>query len=133
MLAGTIEEFIQVVQQGDASKLKCLQLVYHLFKAYVQGYEVESIATRFVDVNKARDFDTQNNNKTRFTVDNFINVDNVYGTPDIGLYLVMWTAFKNINLYDTETVRERTQNQQLVQLCLKLVEQKVEVSICIRF
>ena len=44
----------------------------------------EILATRYVDVDKARDFDTQNNNKTRFTVDNFINVDNVYGSLDIG-------------------------------------------------
>ena len=30
----------------------------------------ERLGTTFVDVNKARDFDTANNNKTRFTLDN---------------------------------------------------------------
>ena len=79
------------------------------FKAYVKGYEAESIATRYVDVDKARDFDTQNNNKTRFTVDNFINVDNVYGTPDVGFVSGDVAAFKNINLYDTETAVRGTQ------------------------
>ena len=30
-------------------------------KAYVKGYEIETIGTTFIDLNKARDFDTQNN------------------------------------------------------------------------
>ena len=50
--------------------------------------KVERLGTSFVDVNKARDFDTANNNKTRFQLDNYFNVTNVY-TPDIGLFLVM--------------------------------------------
>ena len=41
------------------------------FKAYVKGYETERIGTTFVDVDKARDFETANNNKTRFNVKNF--------------------------------------------------------------
>ncbi len=41
------------------------------FKAYVKGYEAERIGTTFVDVDKARDFETANNNKTRFNVENF--------------------------------------------------------------
>ena len=60
-------------------------------------------------LNKARDFDTQNNNKTRFTVDNFINVNNVYGSPDIGFVSGDVAAFKNINLYDTATAVRGTQ------------------------
>ena len=38
------------------------------FKAYVNGYESQRLGTTFVDVDKARDFDTANNNKTRFTI-----------------------------------------------------------------
>ena len=28
-------------------------------KAYVRGYEIEKLATQYIDVDKARDFDTE--------------------------------------------------------------------------
>jgi len=73
------------------------------FKSYVSGYESERLGTTFIDVNKARDFDTGNNNKTRFSLNNYFNVTNVYGTPDIGFVSGDVEAFKSINLYDTVT------------------------------
>ena len=66
-------------------------------KAYVKGYEIETIGTTYVDMDKARDYDTQNNNKTRFNVENYVNVTNVYGSPDIGYVSGDVEAFKNIN------------------------------------
>ena len=78
-------------------------------KAYVKGYEIETIGTTFVDVEKARDFDTQNNNKTRFDIENFVNVTNVFGSPDIGFVSGDVEAFKNVNLFDTATVTRGTQ------------------------
>src|SRR6056300_1351083 len=48
-------------------------------KAYVKGYEIEKLATSYVEVDKARDFDTQNAFQTRFDVGNFVNVTNIYG------------------------------------------------------
>ena len=96
---------------GNSAATSMLAIGVSPFKAYVKGYEVERTGTTFVDVNKARDFETQNNNKTRFTVDNFVNVNNVYGTPDIGFVSGDVAAFKNINLYDTATaVRGTEQN-----------------------
>ena len=94
---------------GNTASSALLAIGVSPFKAYVKGYEVERTGTTFVDLNKARDFDTANNNKTRFTVDNYINVDNVYGTPDIGFVSGSTAAFKNINLYDTETAVRGTQ------------------------
>ena len=85
---------------GDEAKLA---VGVSPFKAYVRGYEVDKISTTYVDVDKARDFDTQNNNKTRFNLKNFVNVDNVYGSPDVGFVSGELEAFKNINLYDTPT------------------------------
>ena len=70
------------------------------FKAYVGGYENQKLGTTFIDFDKARDFDTENNIKTRFTLDNYFNVNNVYGTPDIGFVSGDVEAFKTINLYD---------------------------------
>ena len=43
----------------------------------LRGYEIETMGTTFVDVDKARDFDTQNAFPTRFDVGNFVNVTNV--------------------------------------------------------
>ena len=73
------------------------------FKGYVRGYEASIISTTFVDVEKARDFDTQNNNKTRYNVKNFVNVTNVYGSPDIGFVSGDVEAFKTVNLYNDPT------------------------------
>jgi hypothetical protein len=70
-------------------------------KAYVKGYEIETIGTTFVDVNKARDFDTQNNFTTKFDVGNYVNVTNIYGSPDIGFVSAATEAFKRVNLYST--------------------------------
>tara|TARA_B100000497_G_scaffold114780_1_gene137681 strand:+ start:13999 stop:20073 length:6075 start_codon:yes stop_codon:yes gene_type:complete len=80
-------------------------------KAYVQGYEIETLGTTFVDVNKARSFDTQNNSTTRFDVGNFVNVNNVYGSPDIGFVSSgPVAAFKEVNLYREETAVRGTEN-----------------------
>ena len=72
-------------------------------KAYVKGYEIETLATTFVDVNKARDYDTQPNFNTRFDVENYVNVNNVYGSPDVGFISDETEAFKAISLFDTAT------------------------------
>jgi len=78
-------------------------------KAYVKGYEIETIGTTFLNVNKAREFNTQNNNKTRFDIENFVNVTNVFGSPDIGFVLGDVEAFKNINLFNDPTSVRGTQ------------------------
>jgi len=79
-------------------------------KAYVKGYEIETIGTRFIDLNKARDFDTQNNFTTKFDVGNFVNVTNIFGAPDVGFVSGSTEAFKRINLYDTLTSSRGTEN-----------------------
>ena len=73
------------------------------FKAYVNGYENENMATTFVDLNKGRDFTTINNNKTTFDVDNFVNVSNIYNTPDFAEFGASVEAFKSVNLHDVAT------------------------------
>ena len=79
-------------------------------KAYVKGYEIETIGTTFIDLNKARDFDTQNNFTTKFDVGNFVNVTNIFGVPDVGFVSGSTEAFKRINLYDTLTSSRGTEN-----------------------
>src|SRR6056300_1548409 len=100
-----------IYTSGESGSATKLAIGVSPFKAYVNGYESERLGTTFVDVNKARDFDTANNNKTRFTLDNYFNVTNVYNTPDVGFVSGAVEAFKTVNLYDTATdVRGTEQN-----------------------
>jgi len=54
-------------------------------KAYVKGYEIDRIAQDIVDIDKARDFTTVNNNVTQFDLGNFVHVNNVHSLPDMGV------------------------------------------------
>ena len=56
-------------------------------KAYVKGYEITKIGTTYVDVDKARSYETASGTTTRFNIGSYVNVDNVYNTPDIDLFL----------------------------------------------
>ena len=95
---------------GSATKLA---IGVSPFKAYVNGYENEKLGTTFIDVDKARDFDTANNIKTRFILDNYFNVNNVYGTPDVGFVSGDVEAFKTINLYNVQTSARGTERPAL--------------------
>src|SRR6056300_781738 len=79
-------------------------------KAYVKGYEIEKLATTYVEVDKARDFDTQNAFQTRFDIGNFINVTNVYGQPDTTFVSGETEAFKRVNFYNEATSSRGTEN-----------------------
>ena len=46
--------------------------------AYVKGYEIRKVGTTYVDVDKARTFDTSSGITTRFNVGSFLNVENVW-------------------------------------------------------
>jgi len=85
---------------GDSSKLA---IGLAPGKAYVKGYEIEKLGTTFVDVDKAREFDTEPNFKTRFDLGNYLNVTNVYGTPDIGFVTGDIESYKSLDLYSTAT------------------------------
>ena len=89
-----------VYAEGDATKLA---VGMSPGKAYVKGYEVEKLATQYIDVDKARDFNTESNFSTRFDVGNYVNVTNVYGSPDVGFVSGETEPFKRINLYNTAT------------------------------
>jgi len=69
-------------------------------KAYVKGYEISKIGTTYIDIDKARDFETDSGSSTRFNVGSFVNVKNVFGTPDIGFVSGESEAFKSVRLVD---------------------------------
>jgi hypothetical protein len=75
---------------GDESKLA---LGLEPGKAYVQGYEIEKVATEYVSVNKARDFVQVDNAIIPATVGNYILVTNVNNLPPV-------SSFANVSIYD---------------------------------
>src|SRR6056300_623274 len=91
---------------GDATKLAA---GIGPGKSYVKGYELENIGTTYVDIDKAREFNTENNFDTRFDLGNYVNVTNVYNSPDIGFVSGDVEAFKAVNLYKTATSSRGTE------------------------
>ncbi len=69
-------------------------------KAYVHGYEIGKIGTTYVDVDKARDFETDTGSTTRFNVGSFVNVENVFGSPDINFVSGEVENYKTLRLVD---------------------------------
>ena len=107
LLSGTNRGINSVANGGDATKLA---VGLSPGKAYIKGFEVEKLATTYVDVDKARDFDTEQNFNTRFDIGNFVNVTNVFGSPDVGFVSGETEAFKAVNFYNTATASRGTEN-----------------------
>jgi hypothetical protein len=70
----------------------------------------QRIGTTWLDVDKAREFNTESNFNTRFDIGNFVNVTNTYGSPDIGFVSGETEAFKRVNLYNTATATRGVEN-----------------------
>ena len=76
-------------------------------KAYVHGYEIGKIGTTYVDVDKARDFETDSGSVTRYDIGSFVNVENVFGSPDINFVSGEVENFKTLRLVDDKTRNKR--------------------------
>lgn len=68
---------------GNTASESKLALGLSQGKAYVKGYEIQKHGTTYVDIDKARDFDTASGIVTRVSQLPFVNVTNVFGTPDV--------------------------------------------------
>ena len=71
-------------------------------KAYVRGYEIKKHGTTYVDVDKAQEFETDSGITTRFSQLPFVNVTNIFGTPDIGFVSGESEVYKKVRLLDEE-------------------------------
>ena len=98
LLSGTNRGIYASGAGGDSSKLA---IGLSPGKAYVKGYEITKIGTTYVDVDKARSYDTASGTITRFNIGSYVNVDNVYNTPDIGFVSGETEAYKSVRLIDT--------------------------------
>lgn len=65
---------------GNADKLA---LVVDPGKAYVGGYEITKQSSSYINIDKARDFDTTLNASTRVEYGNYVLVGDLYGLPSL--------------------------------------------------
>ena len=74
-------------------------------KAYVRGYEIETIAPRYIDVLKPRTFENYNAAVTPVEVGNFIRVTNTYSSPEISPFISgdIDEPYRKMGLFDTRT------------------------------
>lgn len=75
---------------GDSTKLA---IGLEPGKAYVKGYEIETLSTRYVDVDKGRQTAVANNLPIRADVGNYVNVTDVVSSFDI-------SSYETVNLKD---------------------------------
>ena len=88
---------------GNTAATDLLALKVSTGKAYIKGKEINKPAPTIKDVQKARDFNTINAGITTAALGNFVNVTNIYGSPDISEISGESTQFKQIDLFDTAT------------------------------
>lgn len=77
-------------------------------KAYVKGYEVETIANKYLIFDKPRDTANIENAIIRTPFGNYVNVDNTFGIPNFTSDLI------TLNLYNTATSVKGTPSGTLV-------------------
>ncbi|MBF83857.1 MAG: hypothetical protein CL489_05205 [Acidobacteria bacterium] len=76
-------------------------------KAYVKGYEFESIATKYTDVDKGRDVETASGYSISTELGNYVIINNANGTFDVGAHQVTQlhsVPVASINLTSATTV-----------------------------
>jgi hypothetical protein len=83
---GNASLFVGVVSQG---------------KAYVKGYEIDSLTSRYVNFEKARDSVAITNGSISTPIGNYIEITGLYGAPDI-------TNMATVSLYNNYTAAAGT-------------------------
>ena len=94
--------------EGNVASTDLLTLKVSTGKAYIKGKEVGNPSPFLLDINKARDFNTINAGITTAELGNFVNVTNVFGSPDVSVISGETTQFKQIDLFDTATATRGT-------------------------
>ena len=85
-------------------------------KAYVNGYEVETQTASFLNIDKARATQNQQNDSIPFNLGNYAKVDNVYSQPDISLVGAEIDPFDFVKLYDRQIITGGSSNGSVIGL-----------------
>ena len=64
-------------------------------KAYIRGYEVETLAPTFLDVSKTRKTQTIENQAVNFSFGSTLTVNNVHGSPSLGITSSITISLRN--------------------------------------
>ena len=75
----------QVTVNGNTPKEESMVYQINPGKAYVNGYEVETISNRFLDVPKARTLKTIDKELISYNAGSLLVLNNTYGAPVIGI------------------------------------------------
>ena len=95
----TISDGLYTSSQGGNSDL--FVAVVDNGKAYVKGYEIDSIRSRNIPVRKARDYVSVNNSPIATSIGNYVFVTGLYGVPDLA-------TLAQVDLYNTYTAANGT-------------------------
>ena len=79
-------------------------------KAYVRGYEIETVSPKYIDVLKPRTFENYNAAVTPVEVGNYVVVDSVHGQPELTPLISgeIDQPYREIALMDTQTASRGT-------------------------
>jgi len=89
----------QLTKQGNTPSNDLLALQISPGKAYVRGYEVETLITVNADLEKPRTTESVKDITVPFSLGNQVEVDNVYGTLPVG-----YGVSSQVTLYSERTV-----------------------------
>ena len=85
-------------------------------KAYVNGYEIETQTSSFLNFNKARSTKNVQNDTIPFNLGNYAQVDAVYSQPDVSLVGSSIDPFDSLKLYDQQIVTGGSSNGEWIGL-----------------
>ena len=87
-------------------------------KAYVRGYEIETVSPTFLDLPKPRTTDNFDSAITNIEVGNFTRVTNVFGSPDLSPFISGEVAepYRSIELHSIKNASRGATPNQLIGL-----------------
>ena len=90
---------------GNTAAEKYMTLQVAPGKAYVRGYEIETIVSKFIDIEKPRTFENYNAAVTAAEVGNFTKITNLYNIPDTSPFTSgnIDEPYRTVELRDTAT------------------------------
>jgi hypothetical protein len=91
----------QLTKQGNTPSNDLLTLQISPGKAYVKGYEVETLVTVNADLEKPRTSERVSNTTVPFSLGNQVQINNVYGTIPVG-----FGTTSQVTLYSQRTVTQ---------------------------
>jgi len=85
----------EITSNGNTASDDLFTLRVSPGKAYVRGFEIEKKIDTYIDAKKPRTIKTVNNTNYTFKMGNKLVVNNVYGTPIVGLGTTAYVSLRN--------------------------------------